>query len=118
MACRDEGQTRVLEAVLTRLAAELADLAARSRALEVRMEAQPAHAIGIDLQDLDFLTQHLEATSTVLDALSAATRNGHTLDDAWLARISGTLRLQGLAGRLTGQEPREVALPSGEMELW
>jgi len=117
MASPHHGAPGILQSVLARLAAEVADLAARSRALEDRMD-QPARAVEVDLQDLDFLTQHLDATATVLDALSTAARAQDPMDEAWLQRMTGDLRLQGMAGRLAGVRPAEVGDAYGETELW
>lgn len=117
MRIHDMAEPGILQSVLMRLAAEVGDLAARSRALEDRMEAHSGRSADVDLQDLDFLTQHLEVTATVLDALSAATRDQTPVDEAWLIWLTGTLRLQGMAGRLAGAQPPDAG-PYSEMELW
>lgn len=118
MASHDLAEPGVLQSLLARLATEVGDLASRSRALEDRMDAQPARAVEVDLQDLDFLTQHLEAAATVLDALSTAARDRQPVDDAWLVRMTRDLRLQGMAGRLAGIEPESAIERYEEMELW
>lgn len=117
MGNHGQGDPGILQGLLERLAVEVGDLAARSRALEDRMEAHPARSGEVDLQDLDFLTQHLEATATVLNALSTAARDQNPVDEAWLTRLTGDLRLQGMAGRLAGVRSPDAG-PCCEMELW
>ncbi len=109
----------VLERVLARLAAEVADLAARSRALEDRLSVETERPSDVDIQDLDSLTQHLEGTASVLSALSLATCRRQPVNEAWLGRITGALQLQELAARLVGGRPNgDAATRPGECELW
>ena len=109
----------VLQTILARLAAEVADLAARSRILEDRLAGETEPPTDVDIQDLDSLTQHLEGTASVLSALSLATSGRQSIDEAWLDRITGALQLQGLASRLAGGTPRaEAGRSTGEYELW
>lgn len=109
----------VLETVLARLAAEVADLAARSRVIEDRLVGETEPPTDVDIQDLDSLTQHLEGTASVLAALSLATSERQLIDEAWLGRITGALQLQGLASRLNGRRlGGDAAGGSGECELW
>lgn len=109
----------VLQTILARLAAEVADLAARSRILEDRLAGETEPPTDVDIQDLDSLTQHLEGTASVLAALSLATSGRQSIDEAWLGRVTGSLQLQGLASRLAGGPLRaEPVRRTGEYELW
>jgi hypothetical protein len=118
MAMRREGQAEVLQSVLARLAAEVGGLALQSRAIETRLATEESAPARVDLQTLDSLTQHLEATSTVLEALSSAVLGPDEVDQAWVARVAGDLRLQGLAGRLAGRTSEDSGPVGGEVELW
>lgn len=119
MGCVSDMTETVLQTILARLAAEVADLAARSRTLEDRLALETEPPTDVDLQDLDSLTQHLEGTASVLAALSLATSGRQSIDEAWLGRITGALQLQGLASRLAGGAPRgDTARNTGEYELW
>lgn len=110
----------VLQAILARLAEEVADLAARSRTIEGHLAVETERPAHVDIQDLDSLTQHLEGTASVLHALASAAAHDQTIDQAWLGRVTGSLRLQGLAGRLAGQRAPhgEPSHATGEYELW
>ena len=118
MARRNEGQAEVLHSVLERLATEVDGLAQRSRVIETRLAAAKGAGDGVDLQTLDYLTQHLEATSTVLQALSSAVLGPDRVDQAWLTRVSGGLLLDGLAGRLAGRTAEDSGPADDEVELW
>lgn len=109
----------VLQTILARLAAEVADLAARSRVLEDRLAGETEPPTDVDIQDLNSLTQHLEGTASVLTALSLAMSGRQSIDEAWLSRVTGALQLHGLAGRLAGGTSRgDTARNTGEYELW
>ena len=109
--------------VLTRSAAELADLADRTERLQdvmadlVRQCAALGGDATQDMQALDWIAQHLEGLASFLGALAEAAPPGWRLDTTGAL---DALSLAELAHRLRGGGARPAApiMASGDMELF
>lgn len=113
MAPRD-----ALAELLARLGVEVGRMARQSRSVEACLATAPQPPGGWDLQELDSLTQHLEAAAVVLSSLSYAVGEEAAVDQAWIAHLVAELSLEGLAGRLSGAGAALAAATGGEAELW